>query len=365
MSKKLIIILLNFFVILMVSLIMIGQINQYKGLKDVCVAKTMIKQGVKITDSMIEIKKVTLNKEGKGKDRVTYYDDVILKTKDVVGQYAAYDMIPGEIIVKDKISQKSVGSEQYLYSMPKGYFAYPVDLGKTATLVRVNDYIDIYMFVKDANIVEEPALRHLRVYDLKTEAGISVDGTTKSEKGEIMVPKYAIVGLNNYQLGKLLYYENQKATVNIALRKRASVSYEVYDYPDISYPLFAISEFELIDEVKEQQLIDANRIKLDNALLDSQNLPLTGTGTTTTQTTQPATTPNTATPSGTATGVTNPAVGQVPVNGQGQVINPGGVPNSGNDQAATTAGNSSTATTPAAGSSTTKGQTNATGKQTR
>lgn len=277
MSKKLIVILINFIVILVVALIIAGQVDEWKGLKEVYVAKSIIKKGVKITPEMIEKRKVTLNKEGKGqnsKDRVTYYDDVIIQSKDVVGQYALYDIIPGEVIIKDKLASKVNTTEQYMFKLPKGYFAYTIANTIPGGLVKLNDYIDLYIYGKnEATVIDEPVLRHLRVYDLRADDGTSLSGSVaKDNNGEVKQAKYIVVALNDFQIKKLIDYEMKGAVIKAALRKRPNSEYEVYDYPELVYPSFAISPEQIIDEAQEQQLIDANKVKLDNELFEKDNL---------------------------------------------------------------------------------------------
>lgn len=325
MSKKLIIILLNFIAILVITFVVIAQINDYKGLKELCVAKTVIKKGVKITSDMVETKKVTVNKEDKGNSskRVTYYNDVYVNLKDIVGKYATYDMVAGEIIIKEKVADKISGSDQYLTTLPKGYYPYILDLDKTAMLIKVNDWVDLYVYVKGTGFVEEASLRHLRVYGLKSEGGASMDGVTRNDKGEYSTPKYAVVALNNYQLTRLLTYQHTGAIITYGLRKRPASELEVYDYPDLAYPIFAINDTEIIDDVKEQDLIAKNKIKVENEKIDNMGLPstkqstgtgtatgstqatTTGTGTSTNQTTPTGQTGTTGTSSTTPTGTTS------------------------------------------------------------
>lgn len=274
MSKKLAIILINFIVILVVAILLMNQIDEWKGLKEVYVAKTLIKKGVKITPEMIERKKVTLNHEAKGlkgrsSELVTYYDDVITKESDVVGYYAAYDMIPGEIIVKDKLVTESSTDRDYMFNLPKGYYAYAIPLEKDPGIIKVNDYIDLYIYLKGgeyAGIVDEPALRHLRVYDLRDENGNSIKEVAENSQEEKKTAKYIIVALNDYQLKKMIDYEAKEPIIKVAVRRRPNSEYEIYNYPEIPYPSFAITEEEIIDEEKEQQLIEENKIRIENEI---------------------------------------------------------------------------------------------------
>lgn len=278
MSKKFTIIVINFILILVLCLIAIKGIDKAKGLTDVYVAKTAISKGVKITADMIEQKKVTLNREGSssGSNRVSYYKDVVVKKEDVIAQYAAYDMIPGEIIVKEKLSLKVTNSDQFLYNIPKGYYAYVIPSGieGQSGIIQINDYVDLYINSKDGGITDEPSLRHLRVYDLRNGAGASVTKIQESATGDKSSDaiKYIVFALNDYQINKLSYYETKGAIIKVALRKRPSSEYEIIDNPQVTYPNFAVSDKDIIDPIKEQQLIDQNRILIDNGkAIDTTN----------------------------------------------------------------------------------------------
>lgn len=268
MPKKFIFILADFVIIVIIVIIMANQIDKFKGLKEVYVAKILINKGVKITPDMVELRKVTLNREANGgKDRVSYNEDVVQKQGDVVGQYAKYDFIAGEIIVKEKLGQTQVATgDQYLFTMPKGYYAYPIQVGDEGKsgLIKTNDYIDLYVTSKEQGLVDEPALRHLRVFDLKSDKGQSVASDSKDENGQPIKPQYIILGLNDYQLKQIVTNQAGGAQIRVALRRRPQTEYEVFNNDDIAYPPYSLVIDQLIDETQEQQLIDQNKFKLDN-----------------------------------------------------------------------------------------------------
>lgn len=255
MSKKLLIIVINFAVVLIVTFLLIGKIKVYQGLKDVYVAKVEIRKGEQISLDKLVLRKVTLNREGGNSKLVSYYTDVITpaNVKDAVGKYAAYDMIQDEIVVKAKLLDEKDSNSNYMFELPKGYYAYVINNTLAGGIVQVNDYIDLYVFNEEFDsIMEEPSLRHLRVHDLRDKDGKQVDPKIVSEDGEIQEVKYLVLALNDFQLKKLMYYENTKSIVKAAIRNRNS---GVFNYVDEVYPYYAItSDTDLVDEEREKQL---------------------------------------------------------------------------------------------------------------
>lgn len=269
MPKKFLFIIADFILIVIIVLIMSHQIDNYKGLKQVYVAKTTINKGAQITADMVEPRSVTLNRAAAGgKDRVAYYEDTVQDSKDVVGQYAKYDFIAGEIIVKEKLQQTQAATgDQYMYTMPKGYYAYPIPAGGEgkANLIKVDDYVDLFITTKNQGVIDDPAFKHLRVYDLKSDKGQSIAGGSKDDSGQTITPEYIILALNDYQLQKLVAYQaDDTVKIHIAIRQRPQAGYEIFNNDAIPYPAYSVAPNTLIDEAAEQQIIDENKFKQDN-----------------------------------------------------------------------------------------------------
>lgn len=321
MSKKFIIIIVNLIIILIVAFWLMSEIDTYKGLKEVVVAKAPIPKGTKITSQMLEKKKVTLNQEGKGtkgkKDLVTYYSDVYLDFNKIVGQYARYDFVQGEIVVSAKLTKDFVFADKYLYNLPKGYYAIPMSIKDLASIIKINDFVDFYIYVGGA-VFEEPALRHLKVYDLRYEDGTSVSqpiATTSSGNTVIKLPTKAIFALNDYQLKKYVDFAEKNARFTMVIRKRPQEAYEAYDNKDLQYPNYAVTADELIDTTKDQALIEEYKLKIESEQIEQLNNTQT-TKTTTTTGTTPTSTTTTGTTTATQPGTVQPTTANPPSAGQ-------------------------------------------------
>lgn len=281
MPKKLIIILGSFISIIIIALLLVKSIDQFKGLQQVWVAKVPITKGTKITENMIELKNIALNKvnTSNSKDRVSYYKDVFKngEQKYILGKYAVNDFVAGEIILDQKLVKELNVGGGYMYELPKGYYAYPIPAGDEAKagLIKTNDFIDLYVNQGDQGPIDEPALRHLKVYDLRTDKGSSISDNPKDSNGEVIPASYIILALNDFQIKKLEYYQIKKATITTAVRKRSKLDYEVYDNPDTTYPAYSTAQDVVVDENQDQKLIEVNKIKIQNERNQSDNTPVT------------------------------------------------------------------------------------------
>lgn len=242
MNKKIIVIIATF---LIVSGIVFIFIPQYIKMLDKNTVKAYftnqnIAKGTMITKNMVTIKDINI----KGLD---FGSGGVIKAKDdkdfekVENQFAEYDMVAGEIVMRSKLTDIGIADAGYMYRLEKDYYAYPVrtDLESTgAGILQPGDYIDLYMTVKDRNIGDTDGfertsagyvgssklLSMLEILDLRNQSG-SI-GYTGGRKWGTMTgnqdktPRVLILKLTGAQIKELMKFESLGCTTKIAFRTR-------------------------------------------------------------------------------------------------------------------------------------------------
>lgn len=240
MNKKLIVIIGTLLVVAIIVFYFIPKYIDYldQDRANVYFTTRHILKGTVITADMVRIGDVSKRGLDLSAGGIIAAKD-LKDYKNVVGRYAAYDMVPGEIIMQSKLARQDAADAGYMYSLGNACYAYPIrtDLESTgAGILKPGDYIDLYLLTKDKNIgsefedvvragtefvVTSKKLRMLEILDLRNQTGSIADSGSSSGKTDLKVPRIIILKLNDDQIKELIKFESvASGAIKIAFRGR-------------------------------------------------------------------------------------------------------------------------------------------------
>ena len=195
--------------------------SSLKAQTEIVRVKADISRGDRIDESMIET--VTVGAHN-------LPSDVVKNKEKVVGQYAEYDLIPGDYILSDKLSTEPLTEFEYLTKLDGQKIAVSITIPSFAAglsgKLEAGDIISLISVDKDTGITETPPeLRYVEVL-----AATASTGTDKSyeeskmseeENPEQNLPATLTLLVNMEQAELLANIENSK-TFHAALIYRGS-----------------------------------------------------------------------------------------------------------------------------------------------
>lgn len=193
-----------------------------KAQTDIVRVKTDISRGDRITDSMIEVISVGAHNLPAG----------IMKNKDeVVGKFAAYDMVSGDHILTDKLSDEPLTEYEYLTRLDGKKVAVSVTIPSFAAglsgKLEAGDVISLIAVDGDTGITETPPeLRYVEVLAATDSTGADKiykgnENTDEEENPEESLPS-TLTLLVNMEQAELLADLEANMTFHAALVYRGS-----------------------------------------------------------------------------------------------------------------------------------------------
>lgn len=149
---------------------------------------TTIVQSTQMTTAYVtsaELPKGTLIEKGNIKEVKVHKSDqsdlgYITKKEDIVGKYAAVDMLSGAIITKDNVSAKATATDNQFLSIPSGMQAISISVQSgpesLSNKLQVGDIVRIYTYGPNGEILSPDELKYVQIAGFTTEEYKDVDG---------------------------------------------------------------------------------------------------------------------------------------------------------------------------------------------
>lgn len=225
------------------------------GKLEVVQVTTNIKRGMQITKDMIEVIEI-------GSYNIP---ETILKNKEeIIGSYAAYDLLPGDYISSLKISTVPLSSDLSLNEISEGMVAISVTIETLAAglsdKLQAEDIIRFYHYDNQSNPLEPikdiPELQYVKVLAVSDSNGLEIDYTKPVEEEEEKLQTAAItVEVTPEQAMLLARYENEgilhTTLISRGNKKRAKELLE--EQAEVLKELYPEESVEKNTEIQEEQ----------------------------------------------------------------------------------------------------------------
>lgn len=150
--------------------------------------------------------------------------NIAKKPDDVVGKYAAADLVPGDYILSTKISDTPISSDIQLSQIPSGKVAISLTIKSLASglsdKLQQGDIIRIYHFVDFA--VDVPELQFVKVLSVSDSKGFDVDNTKVPEDDEDKRQSATITVLASPEQAKIIPGLENEGVIHVALISRGN-----------------------------------------------------------------------------------------------------------------------------------------------
>lgn len=149
---------------------------------------TTIVQSTKMTTAYVtssELPQGTLIKNNSVKEIKVHKSDqsslgYISNKDDIVGKYAAVDMLAGDVITKDSVSANATATDNQFLSIPSGMQAISISVKSgpesLSNKLQVGDIVRIYTYGANGEILSPDELKYVQIAGFTTEEYKDVDG---------------------------------------------------------------------------------------------------------------------------------------------------------------------------------------------
>ncbi len=185
----------------------IGQTNTKTNIVRV---KTDIEKGTVITAEQLEMAEVSTH---------GLPANVATDTAQVIGKYAAVDLVAGDYFLPTKISITSLNSDEILSKLKGDKIAVSMSVqslaGTLSNKLRTDDIIAIYTFV-DGETVKPEELQYVRIIAISNSNGTNIEDAVGDESRMASTITFLV---NDRQAAKMIEIENS-SRMHIALISR-------------------------------------------------------------------------------------------------------------------------------------------------
>ncbi len=156
--------------------------------------------------------------------------------EDVVGKYAAVDLIAGDYILASKISITPISSDIVLSQIPSGKVAISLTVKTLASglsdKLQPGDIIRIYHYMDEAKDI--PELQFIKVLSVTDSKGINVDNTKEPGEDEEKLQSATITVLASPEQAKIITGLENDGVAHVALisRNNDKLAEELLDEQD-------------------------------------------------------------------------------------------------------------------------------------
>lgn len=145
-------------------------------------------------------------------------------TEDVVGMYAATDLMAGDYILASKISVTPISSDIVLNHIPSGKVAISMTVKTLASglsdKLQAGDIIRIYHFMDEARDI--PELQFVKVLSVTDSSGINIDNTKEPAEDEEKQQSATITVLASPEQAKIITSMENDGIAHVALISRGN-----------------------------------------------------------------------------------------------------------------------------------------------
>lgn len=144
--------------------------------------------------------------------------------EDVIGKYAAADLMAGDYVLSTKISMTPISSDIALNSIPSGKVAISLTVKTLASglsdKLQPGDVIRIYHFMDEAKDI--PELQFVKVLSVTDSKGVNVDNAKEPTEDEQKQQSATITVLASPEQAKLITGLENDGVAHVALISRGS-----------------------------------------------------------------------------------------------------------------------------------------------
>lgn len=145
-------------------------------------------------------------------------------TEDVVGKYAAVDLLAGDYILANKVSVTPISSDIVLSQIPSGKVAISLTVKTLASglsdKLQQGDIIRIYHYMEEAKDI--PELQFIKVLSVTDSKGINVDNTKEPTEDEEKLQSATITVLASPEQAKIITGLENDGVAHVALISRGN-----------------------------------------------------------------------------------------------------------------------------------------------
>lgn len=145
-------------------------------------------------------------------------------TEDVIGKYAAADLMAGDYILASKISPTPISSDIVLSHIPSGKVAISMTVKTLASglsdKLLAGDIIRIYHFMDEAKDI--PELQFVKVLSVTDSRGINIDNTKEPTEDEEKLQSATITVLASPEQAKIITAMENDGVAHVALISRGN-----------------------------------------------------------------------------------------------------------------------------------------------
>jgi pilus assembly protein CpaB len=151
--------------------------------------------------------------------------NVVIKPNDAIGKYAVADLIPGDYILKEKMSNQKGGDNSYLYSLDGTKQAISVSIksfasGLSGKLIG-DDIVSIISVNNNGSAIILPELQYVKVLAVTVNSGVDAENQ-QVKQGEKQELPSTVTLLATPVQAKALAALEAKGTIHISLIYRGN-----------------------------------------------------------------------------------------------------------------------------------------------
>lgn len=174
-----------------------------------------VPKGVQITSKDVQIVEV---------GSYNLPNNIARTAEDVVGKYAAVDLMAGDYVLAGKISPTPISSDIVLSHIPSGKVAISLTVKTLASglsdKLQQNDIIRIYHFMDEAKDI--PELQFIKVLSVTDSKGLNVDNTKELSEDEEKLQSATITVLASPEQAKIITGLENDGVAHVALISRGN-----------------------------------------------------------------------------------------------------------------------------------------------
>lgn len=189
--------------------------KQTNGKTEIVHISQPVPKGAQITDKDVQLVEV---------GSYNLPANIARTTEDVVGKYAAVDLLAGDYILAGKISITPISSDIVLSHIPSGKVAISLTVKTLASglsdKLLPGDIIRIYHYMDEAKDI--PELQFVKVLSVTDSKGVNVDNTKEPAEDEEKLQSATITVLASPEQAKIITGMENDGVAHVALISRGS-----------------------------------------------------------------------------------------------------------------------------------------------
>lgn len=189
--------------------------KQTNGKTEIVHISQLVPKGAQITDKDVQLVEV---------GSYNLPANIARTAEDVVGKYAAVDLLAGDYILAGKISITPISSDIVLSHIPSGKVAISLTVKTLASglsdKLLPEDIIRIYHYMDEAKDI--PELQFVKVLSVTDSKGINVDNTKEPTEDEEKLQSATITVLASPEQAKIITGMENDGVAHVALISRGS-----------------------------------------------------------------------------------------------------------------------------------------------